>query len=95
MRFLVIAAVCSSFVLPLAAPVEAQTRRLPRKSASERQVEDINRNLRQEESERQFERQYRIDNNLLRQQVDRQRVLSNPPPVPRIGPCPSGSIRCN
>ena len=85
MRPLVAAALVLSFVLPLAPPADAQSARLPRKSAAERQVEQINRNLRQQDRLRQFEQQYQIDN-------DRQRAFSNPPA--RIGTCPMGSVGC-
>ncbi len=94
MRSLVMAALVLSFALPLVGPAEAQTRRLPRKSPAERQVEEINRNLRQEQRLQRFDQQYQIDNNLFRQQVDRQRVFSNPTPPARIGTCPAGSIGC-
>jgi hypothetical protein len=92
MRPLIAAALVLGFVLPFASPAEAQTARLPRKSAAERQVEQINRNLRQQDRLRQFEQQYQIDNNQIRQSIDRQRVFSNPPA--RIGTCPAGSIGC-
>jgi hypothetical protein len=92
MRPLVAAALVVSFVLPFAPPADAQSARLPRKSAAERQVEQINRNLRQQDRLRQFEQQYQIDNNQFRQSMDRQRAFSNPPA--RIGTCPLGSIGC-
>ena len=87
-----IAALVLSFVLPLVSPAEAQSARLPRKSNAERQVEEINRNLRQGDRLRQLEQQYQVDSNQFRQSVDRQRVFSNPPA--RIGTCPVGSIGC-
>ena len=87
-----IAALMLSFFMPLASQAEAQSARLPRKSNAERQVEDINRNLRQGDRLRQLEQQYQIDSNQFRQSIDRQRTLSNPPA--RIGTCPVGSIGC-
>jgi len=87
-----IAALTLSFLMPLASPAEAQSARLPRKSSAERQVEDINRNLRQEDRLRQLEQQYQVDSNQFRQRLDRQRAFSNPPA--RIGTCPVGSIGC-
>jgi hypothetical protein len=92
MRTLVAAALVLSFFLPLVSPAEAQSARLPRKSRAERQVEEINRNLRQGDRLRQLDQQYQIDNNQLRQNFDRQRTLSSPPG--RIGTCPVGSIGC-
>ena len=87
-----IAALILSFFMPVVSPAEAQSARLPRKSNAERQVEDINRNLRQGDRLRQLEQQYQIDSNQFRQSFDRQRTLSNPPA--RIGTCPVGSIGC-
>ena len=87
-----IAALMRSFFMPLASPAEAQSARLPRKSNAERQVEDINRNLRQGDRLRQLEQQYQVDSNQVRQSLDRQRAFSNPPA--RIGTCPVGSIGC-
>ena len=87
-----IAALTLSFLMPLASPAEAQSARLPRKSNAERQVEDINRNLRQGDRLRQLEQQYQVDSNQFRLSLDRQRAFSNPPA--RIGTCPVGSIGC-
>ena len=92
MRTLIATALVLSFVLPLVSPAEAQSARLPRKSNAERQVEEINRNLRQGDRLRQLDQQYQIDNNQFRQSFDRQRAFSNPPA--RIGTCPAGSIGC-
>lgn len=87
MRFLVTAAICFSVAAPLMA--EAQTR-LPRKSTSERQVEEINRNIRQDRRLNEVERQIQIDRNQIRQNIDRQRVFSNPPSSFRN--CPVGAV---
>jgi hypothetical protein len=87
MRFLVTAAICFSVVLPLTA--EAQTR-LPRRSTSERQAEDINRDIQQGRRLQNVERQIQIDQNQLRQDIDRQRVFSNPPSSLRN--CPVGAV---
>lgn len=90
MRLVILAAVFAG----LAVPAAAQTR-LPRKSPAERQVNRINRDLRQGGSERHFEQQYQIDTNQLRQNLDRERVFSNPtPPAGFRGTCPAGSIGC-
>jgi hypothetical protein len=90
MRFLMVtAAILSS----LAVPALAQTR-LPRTSPSERQVNEINRSIQQEQRLMQREQQYQIDNNQLRQRLDRQQNLSNPSPPARIRNCPAGSIGC-
>jgi TolA-binding protein len=97
MRSLLAAALVFSLVLPFAAPAEAQSTRLPRKSRSERIVEDINRNLQREDRQRRFEQQYQIDNNQIRQSIDRQRTFSYPPaaiPSVRRGTCPPGSVGC-
>ena len=92
MRPLVAAALVVSFVLPFAPPADAQSARLPRKSAAERQVEQINRDLRQQDRLRQSEQQYQIDSSQFRQSLDRQRVFSDPPA--RIGTCRPGMIGC-
>lgn len=94
MRLMVAAAVSLSFVLPLALPVEAQTR-LPRTSPAERQVKKLNRNIEQEQRQLRLEQQFQIENNQIRQSIDRQRIFSNPSPPARIGTCPPGSIGCN
>ncbi len=95
MRWMVTAAVALSFALPLAAPVEAQTR-LPRTSPAERKERAINRNLQQEQRQLRLEQQIQIENNQIRRNIDRQRLFSNPAPVPvpRITTCPRGSIGC-
>lgn len=91
MRVVVVTALALGFAL--ASPAEAQTR-LPRKSPAERQVDDINRNLQQEQRRLKLEQQLQIDNNQLRQQLDRQRTFSNPSPPARIQTCPPGSVGC-
>ena len=96
MRSLVTAAVVLSILLPLTA--EAQTTRLPSRSRSERQVDDINRNIEQERRLQSLEQELEVRGNQLRQNIDRDRMFANPPPVPipypRRGACPPGSIRC-
>jgi len=87
MRILVTASICFSLAVPLA--VGAQTR-LPRKSTSERQVEEINRDIQQERRLNEVERQIQIDRNQLRQDIDRQRMFSNPPSSLRN--CPVGAV---
>lgn len=76
-----------------ALPATAQTR-LPRTPPSERQVRELNRSIQQEQRAIQREQQYRMDNNQLRQRIDRQQNLANPSPPARIGTCPAGSIGC-
>ncbi|WP_230531005.1 hypothetical protein [Microvirga roseola] len=93
MRWLMMGAVTLSFAFPLALPAEAQTR-LPRTSPAERQVQDINRSLRQEQRQLRLEQQIQIDRNQLQRQIDRQRLFSNPTPPARIGTCPPGSVAC-
>ncbi|WP_134496497.1 NfeD family protein [Microvirga pakistanensis] len=90
MRFLVTAAACLGLVLPMAA--EAQTSRLPRKSVNERQVEDINRNIRQEQRLKNLEGQIQVEQNLMRQNIDRQRLFSTTPSPFRN--CPVGAAGC-
>lgn len=96
MRLLVTVAVVSSVVLPLSAG--AQTTRLPSKSRSERQVEDINRNIQQERRLHSLEQEIEVRNNQLRQNIERDRMFANPPPVsvplPRRSACPPGSVGC-
>lgn len=90
MRQVLTAALCLSFVMTSVA--EAQTR-LPRKTRSERQVEDINRNLQQDQRIRGIEQQIQTDNNRLRQNIDRQRMFDNSPSTFRPR-CPAGAIGC-
>ena len=90
MRRVLTAALCLSFVM--ASVAEAQTR-LPRKTRSERQVEDINRNLQQEQRVREIEQQIQTNNNQLRQNLDRQRTFSNSPSTFRPR-CPATAIGC-
>jgi len=90
MRFFVTVGICLGLVLPLAA--EAQTARLPRKSVNERQVEEINRNIQQEQRLKSLEGQIQVEQNLMRQNIDRQRTFSTTPPPFRN--CPAGSAGC-
>jgi len=77
----------------LALPVAAQTR-LPRTTPAERQVKELNHNIQQEQRVMERQQQYQIDNNQLRQRLDRQQNFANPSPPARIGTCPAGSIGC-
>jgi len=90
MRFFVTAVTCLGMVLPLAA--EAQTARLPRKSVNERQVEEINRNIQQDQRLKSLEQQIQVEQNLLRQNIDRQRLFSTTPSPFRN--CPVGAAGC-
>jgi len=96
MRLLLPAAVILSVVLPLSA--QAQTTRLPSKSRSERQVEEINRNIQQDRRLQSLEQEIEVRNNQLRQNIDRDRMFANPPPIPvpplRRSTCPAGSMGC-
>jgi regulator of sirC expression with transglutaminase-like and TPR domain len=89
MRAMVVAAILLGF----AASAEAQTR-LPRTSPSERQVRELNRSMLREQRQLKNDEQYQINRNQLKQDIDRQRVFSNPSPPARIGTCPRGSIGC-
>jgi hypothetical protein len=75
------------------APAAAQTR-LPRTTPAERQVRELNRSIQQEQRAMERQQQYQIDNNQLRQSIDRQQNLLNPSPPARIRTCPAGSIGC-
>ncbi|MXQ10133.1 hypothetical protein [Microvirga makkahensis] len=90
MRILVTAATCLCLVLPLAA--EAQTARLPRKSVNERQVEEINRSIRQDQRLKSLEQQIQVEQNLMRQDIERQRLFSTTPSPFRN--CPVGAAGC-
>jgi len=90
MHFFVTAVTCLGMVLPLAA--EAQTARLPRKSVNERQVEEINRNIQQDQRLKSLEQQIQVEQNLLRQNIDRQRLFSTTPSPFRN--CPVGAAGC-
>jgi hypothetical protein len=94
MRFMVALAVVSSFILPMSMPADAQTR-LPRVSPSERASRDINRRIRQDQRVLNLEERIQMDNNQIRQDIQRERLFAPRalPPVPR-GACPRGSINC-
>jgi len=85
--------VCLGLALSLALPAAAQTR-LPRKSPAERRVQEINRDIQQQQRLQRFEQQNQFETNQLRQSIDRQRTFSNPSPPARIGTCPAGSVGC-
>ncbi len=90
--FLGSAAVVLSIVLPLSA--EAQTR-LPSQSRSERQVEDINRNIQQDRRIQSLGQELEVRDNQLRQEINRDRMFANPPiGAPGYGRCPPGAARC-
>jgi hypothetical protein len=94
MRFMVAFAIISSLVLPVSIPAEAQTR-LPRVSPSERASKDINRRIRQDQRQLDLEERIQMDNNQIRQDIQRERLFA-PRPLPSIrrGACPRGSISC-
>jgi len=91
---MVAVAIVSSFILPLAAPAEAQTR-LPRTSPAERNTKDINRRIQQDQRILGLEQDIRSESNRIRQNIDRDRLFAPRPlpPVPRVG-CPRGAIGC-
>lgn len=94
MRFMVALAIVSSLVLPASMPAEAQTR-LPRVSPSERATKDINRRIRQDQRLLNLEERIQMDNNQIRQDIQRERLFAprTLAPVSR-GTCPRGSISC-
>jgi hypothetical protein len=94
MRFMVALAIVSSLVLPLALPVEAQTR-LPRVSPSERSTRDINRQIRQDQRLLNLEERVQMENNQIRQDIQRERLFAprSLPPMPRAG-CTRGAAIC-
>ena len=94
MRFVAALAIVSSLILPLAVPADAQTR-LPRVSPSERASKDINRRIRQDQRQLNLEERIQMDNNQIRQDIQRERLFA-PRPLPSIrrGVCPRGSISC-
>jgi hypothetical protein len=94
MRFVVALAIVSSLILPMSVPADAQTR-LPRVSPSERASKDINRRIRQDQRLLNLEERIRMDNNQIRQDIQRERLFA-PRPLPSIrrGVCPRGSISC-
>jgi hypothetical protein len=72
----------------------AQTQRLPRQSRSEREVQEINRDLQRQQRNLGVQQQNQFETNQLRQELNRQQ---NFPPVvvptiPRA--CPPGSVGC-
>jgi hypothetical protein len=89
MRTLLILAV----VMAAALPAAAQTR-LPRTSPAERQVDDINRSIAREQRSLQIQQQNQINNNQLRQSIDRQQMYTRPSSPFRNATCPAGSIGC-
>ena len=96
MRTMVVAAIVSSLALPMAVSAEAQTR-LPRTSPAERTTDDINRRIQQDQRILGVEQDVRSQSNRIRQNIERDRMFANPPPVPlpsRRGACPAGSVGC-
>ena len=93
MRLLLTVAICLGSILPLAA--EAQTTRLPRKSTSERHVEELNRSIQQDRRIQSLEQDIQLKDGQIRQEIERQRMFSSPPiAAPRYGPCSPSAIRC-
>jgi protein-disulfide isomerase len=88
-RLLILTAVVAATVLP----ASAQTR-LPKTTSSERHVNDINRSLTREQHGLQVQQQNQIDNNQLRQSIDRQQMYTRPSSPFRNATCPAGSIGC-
>jgi hypothetical protein len=93
MRFSLRATVVLSVLLPLSAlgatSVLGQSRSL-------RQVDDINRNIQQDRRLQSLQQELEVRDNQLRQNIDRDRMFANPPPVP-LPPsrsCPPGAPRC-
>ena len=94
MRLMVALAIGCSLVLPASMPADAQTR-LPRVSPSERASKDINRRIRQDQQLLNLEERIQMDNNQIRQDIQRERLFAPRalPPISR-GTCPRGSISC-
>jgi len=92
MRFMVAVAIASSLVLPLAVPVEAQTR-LPRTSPSERRTDEINRQIQQDQRILGVEQDIQNRSNQIRQNIERDRLFAprTLPPVPRAR-CGRGKV---
>ncbi|AWM86267.1 hypothetical protein [Microvirga sp. 17 mud 1-3] len=84
---------CLGLALSLASPAVAQNR-LPRKSPAERRVQELNRDMQQQQRLQRFEQQNQFETNQLRQSIDRQRTFSNPTPPAGIRTCPPGSVGC-
>jgi len=84
MRLALAAAMVSSLLLPLAVPAEAQTR-LPRVSPAERKTKTINRQIQQDQRLLRLEERIRMENNQIRQSIERDRLFAPRPlpPMPR------------
>ncbi|MGO4705673.1 hypothetical protein AB4072_07840 [Microvirga sp. 2MCAF38] len=83
-------------LLGLAAPAFAQAPGLPLTGRSERSVGETNRSIMQNERSLQQQQQNQIDNNQLRQRIDRRDLFTNSIQQPNIGRklCPPGSVGC-
>ena len=94
MRFVAALAIVSSLVLPMTLPADAQTR-LPRVSPSERSSTEINRRIRQDQRQLDLEERIQMQNNQIRQDIQRERLFAPRPlpPIPRAA-CSRGSISC-
>ena len=74
--------------------------RLPKRSPSERQVEEINRSLSRQQQRLQSQQENQLETNQLRHDIQRQQQFpSRIGPGTRIGPnsvriCPPGSTGC-
>jgi hypothetical protein len=94
------AGIVLSIVAGLAATSVLAQSRLPKRSPSERQVEEINRSLSRKQQRLQTQQENQLETNQLRHDIQRQQQFpSRIGPGTRIGPnsvriCPPGSTGC-
>lgn len=84
----------SILLASLAVPSVAEAQRLPRRSPSEQQAEEINRSLRAQAQELQHQQQMQFEINRLRQELDRRQNFPLMTGPGAIRGCPPGSIGC-
>lgn len=90
MRTLIVSILLAS----LAAPTIAQAQRLPRRSPSERQVNEINRSLEAQGRRREYQQQNQFETNQLRQELNRQERFPLMTGPGGVRGCPPGSVGC-
>jgi hypothetical protein len=94
------AGIVFAIVASLTASAGLAQSRLPKRSPSERQVEEINRSLARKQQRLQSQQLNQLETNQLRQDIQRQQQFpSRIGPGNRIGPnsvriCPPGSTSC-
>jgi hypothetical protein len=95
MRAAIILTVVAGLLAPALATASLAQNRLPRRSPSEQQVDEINRSLSRKQQRLSVEQQNQIETNQLRREINRRNTfpsMTGPGSIPRI--CSPGSSTC-